>query len=149
MQYIKVENGLVVGSPQYLPKSYENISNFDLFDDQTLRQYGWFPYQLVKADLTGNVLLDGYEYKIENNVVFQYEKTRPKTEHELYIEKEAIWNRVRAKRNQELLNCDWTQLEDAPFTPEKKQEWKIYRQGLRDITLQENPFDLIWPSKPE
>jgi hypothetical protein len=49
-----------------------------------------------------------------------------------------------------LLNeCDWTQLPDSPLTEEKKLEWKVYRQDLRDITNQEDPHNIIWPTKPD
>ena len=32
-----------------------------------------------------------------------------------------------------LVESDWTQTEDAPLSPEKKAEWKAYRQSLRDF----------------
>lgn len=59
---------------------------------------------------------------------------------------EAQWNAVRAERNHRLAACDWTQLSDAPVDAEA---WATYRKDLRDITLQENPLDITWPSKPE
>jgi len=30
-----------------------------------------------------------------------------------------------------------------------KAAWATYRQELRDITTQSDPFNIIWPSKPE
>jgi hypothetical protein len=59
---------------------------------------------------------------------------------------EAQWNAVRAERNHRLVSCDWTQLSDAPVDAEA---WATYRKDLRDITGQENPFEIVWPSKPE
>jgi hypothetical protein len=59
------------------------------------------------------------------------------------------WNQVKTIRNQYLSESDWTQLIDSPLTEEKKQEWKVYRQALRDITLQTDPFNIVWPTKPE
>lgn len=50
------------------------------------------------------------------------------------------------KRNQLLQNSDWTQLEDSPAD---KESWRVYRQALRDISLQNGyPFEVIWPSAP-
>ena len=45
---------------------------------------------------------------------------------------------IRTIRNNKLINSDWTQLVDSPLSEEKKNEWKIYRQKLRDITKPEN-----------
>lgn len=57
------------------------------------------------------------------------------------------WAAIREKRDKLLTNCDWTQIDDSP----KKtiQEWLDYRQALRDITIQDDPFNIIWPVKPE
>jgi hypothetical protein len=43
------------------------------------------------------------------------------------------WVELRESRNRRLLNCDWTQISDAPITEELKSEWAIYRQALRDL----------------
>ena len=61
------------------------------------------------------------------------------------------------RRNDLLLCCDWTQGTDAPITAEKKEEWKVYRQKLRDLpaNITANPKDLFkspvhseWPTQP-
>jgi hypothetical protein len=55
---------------------------------------------------------------------------------------------VKKFRNNLLKESDWTQLEDVPMT--LKNEWKIYRQALRDVTLQETfPDNIEWPISPE
>jgi len=59
------------------------------------------------------------------------------------------WKVVRGERNKKLLSCDWTQLDDVPITSEKKTEWEIYRQVLRDVTTQSDPFNITWPTPPE
>lgn len=57
--------------------------------------------------------------------------------------------RVKAKRNQLLLESDWTQLVDSPISDEEKVLWQEYRQALRDITKQSNyPNYIEWPAKP-
>jgi hypothetical protein len=61
---------------------------------------------------------------------------------------ESKWAAVREQRNSLLFSSDWTQLSDSPLTAEKKTEWQTYRQSLRDITLQPNPFNLTWQTKP-
>lgn len=56
---------------------------------------------------------------------------------------------VLQQRERLLVKSDWTALLDVPLTNEKKQEWSIYRQQLRDITSQPGyPFEIQWPKQP-
>lgn len=57
----------------------------------------------------------------------------------------AEWARVRAARNAKLAACDWTQLPDAPVD---SAAWATYRQALRDVTAQTDPFNITWPTPP-
>ncbi len=57
----------------------------------------------------------------------------------------AQWAVVRAERNAKLAASDWTQVADAPVDAAA---WAEYRQALRDITEQENPFTIVWPEQP-
>jgi hypothetical protein len=59
-------------------------------------------------------------------------------------------NNVLAQRRDLLVNSDWTQTLNVPFSQEKQQEWATYRQQLRDITLQPGyPYNVDWPTPPE
>ena len=60
----------------------------------------------------------------------------------------AQWGVVRGDRENRLLKCDWTQLDDVPLTAEKNTEWQSYRTLLRDITTQPDPFNISWPTPP-
>lgn len=71
------------------------------------------------------------------------------------MEQEAIdaltserWSSVRTDRNSRLADCDWTQLPDAPLTNTETANWASYRQALRDITTQADPFSIEWPVSP-
>lgn len=57
-------------------------------------------------------------------------------------------NQIRGIRNQLLINSDWTQLIDSPLPDEKKEQWKVYRQALRDMTSQENTHVIVYPTEP-
>lgn len=59
------------------------------------------------------------------------------------------WVKVRKQRNELLGESDWTQLPDCPLDSQKVQEWAVYRQQLRDITQQPDPFDIWFPAEPE
>jgi len=66
----------------------------------------------------------------------------PKTEQELKERIRNEWTAIRQQRNRLLSESDWTQLADSPAD---KNKWAVYRQELRDITTQENPFSIVWP----
>jgi hypothetical protein len=58
-------------------------------------------------------------------------------------EKEDVqWASVRAQRNTKLAQSDWTQLPDASADAAA---WAVYRQALRDVTTQADPFNIEWP----
>ena len=59
---------------------------------------------------------------------------------------ESQWRVVRSERKLKLMACDWTQLADIPA--ETKALWEPYRQALRDVTEQPDPFNIIWPTPP-
>ena len=63
----------------------------------------------------------------------------------------------RAVRNKRLADCDWTILPSSPLSAEKQDEWKVYRQALRDLPKTTTPKLLHnspkldesdWPTKP-
>jgi len=149
MNYILVQNEQIIGRPRPLPVSWENISNFHVFDNQTLKQYGWYPYRFVETQKNENQYYDGSDFVIEENEVVEYQKVRNKTEQEITEEIESMWRSIRDRRNVFLTESDWTQLPDSPLTNQKQTEWQIYRQSLRDITTQLNPFSIEWPTPPE
>jgi hypothetical protein len=60
-------------------------------------------------------------------------------------EPSQILNKIRKKRNQMLINSDYTMLED--FSGDKL-AWKEYRKQLRDITKQNDFNNIIWPKRP-
>ena len=53
---------------------------------------------------------------------------------------------IRTERDNLLASCDWRAVSDLIMTD----EWKAYRQALRDITAQATfPTEVTWPVKPE
>jgi len=64
------------------------------------------------------------------------------TEAEILAEK---WVEVRAKRNAKLSLTDWRASSDLTLSD----EWKTYRQALRDIpSSQSDPDNITWPTEP-
>lgn len=77
-----------------------------------------------------------------SNQTFEWIDIR--TDEQKFIEAETL---VKLKRNELLVESDWTQLSDVPLS--NKNEWASYRQQLRDITMQSGyPFDVVFPKPP-
>jgi len=68
----------------------------------------------------------------------------PLTQEELDQRVVTQWQVVRNQRNQMLKDTDWTQVLDSPVD---KTAWATYRQALRDITTQADPFNIVWPNQ--
>ena len=59
---------------------------------------------------------------------------------------EQLASEARAQRNILLSASDWTQVADAPVD---QAAWAVYRQALRDITVQSGfPETINWPVAP-
>lgn len=76
-------------------------------------------------------------------------KTREEQEQEFLAKRDADqWVIIRSDRNRRLTATDWTQVDDAPMSNIQKAAWASYRQALRDITTQSDPFATTWPEEP-
>jgi hypothetical protein len=117
-----------------------NLSNEQLVEwDMYEVQFSAAPNDYTKNIIEGTpTLIDGKYYQnwIQTNA----------TEFEIAQRLEDKWFEIREIRNQLLIECDWTQLGD--ISTEIKNLWSSYRQDLRDITNQTNPFNITWPVKP-
>tara|TARA_R100000654_G_scaffold36655_1_gene62308 strand:- start:953 stop:1378 length:426 start_codon:yes stop_codon:yes gene_type:complete len=59
---------------------------------------------------------------------------------------------VRTERNELLQSTDWTQVSDSPLEADKRTEWQLYRQRLRDLPasngLAKTIDDISFPDPP-
>lgn len=92
---------------------------------------------------------------IENNKIL-FKEDRPSNFHVFNYETKSWedirniqteWVFIRKLRDNKLLGSDWTQLPDVPLPT--KEKWAVYRQALRDITQQSDPFNIVWPEPPQ
>lgn len=71
------------------------------------------------------------------------------TEAEILAE---AWRAARTIRDGRLSKCDWTVMPDSPLSAEKRTEWQMYRQRLRDIPSDFSHVtsleDVVWPDPP-
>lgn len=105
--------------------------------------YNSYPADII--DVTDNYLeileavnTQNKEIFVEFGEIILVEKTK----------KEVTWEQVKKERNALLLESDWTQLPDVVLS--NKDEWKIYRQQLRELTTNFlNPKEVVFPEKPK
>lgn len=53
---------------------------------------------------------------------------------------------TRTKRNSLLKLSDW--VETSSLSDEKKEEWRVYRQALRDLPESVTDHDVVYPTEP-
>ncbi len=88
-------------------------------------------------------------YKVVNN---QYIELTQSELDELAAQAEAAdldLSMVRADRNARLASTDWTQLGDATLGDHTAEEWRTYRQALKDIPQNHTRVStVVWPETP-
>ena len=80
-------------------------------------------------------------YSVFNHDTKQWEKNQTD---------EQRWELIKMGRNMRLTASDWTDTLSAKarLGDELYQQWQTYRQALRDITTQADPFNIVWPVPP-
>lgn len=58
------------------------------------------------------------------------------------------WPLVRATRDALLADTDWVVTKALELGTPVPDAWKTYRQALRNVTAQPDPFNLVWPVMP-
>ena len=96
--------------------------------------------------IKGKVIETELDYN--SNVVYSDPSQKPLWQAVLDGRGDEQWKVVRSEREIKLQSCDWTALNDVPLDPSVKTEWETYRQALRDITDQSDPFNIVWPTPP-
>lgn len=147
-QYIEIgTNGLAVGMPVMAHNLEYVFPNEEITPENMLRH----GYQLIidqPPSINDSQRLDklGFSKKEDGTISFDYvvvDLTR----------QEALTRLIRHRRAQLLAWSDWTQLPDAPLSPEKKLAWAEYRAALRNMTTvfadAVNDVDIVWPKNPD
>lgn len=152
MIYLKVKEDETIEYPysiNQLKNDYPNTSFPDNITNDVLLEYGIHTVINVNIgyDIDKNykettpILIEGKYYQNWIIVDVSAEGIEQKTNNK--------WSEVRSMRNQYLTETDWTQLFDSPLAGKSKEKWLHYRQSLRNVTKQEDPFNIIWPLKPQ
>jgi len=129
-----------------LREAYSNISFPAELSEQMIIEWDMYEVRTTPKpiDYTKNII-EGTPILVEG-VYYQNWVQTDASQSEIDLRLSAKWEEVKLIRTEMLLECDWTQLSDIPT--ETKELWQPYRQSLRDITSQSNPFNIVWPDKP-
>ena len=145
MLIAKVEDGQVINVSDYrdmFPNTSFPASGPDaefLEANNCMTVTVWKPYDQLTEKLAS---VTPY---IEGNTVYTI-AVESLTASEIEANTESQWAKIRKQRDSLLQSCDWTQLPDVTIS--NKTDWAAYRQALRDITNQEDPYNIVWPSDP-
>lgn len=104
------------------------------------------PHRHNRIDFGGVQLIDGVWTEVWNEVP-KYDDPTEQAAWEVEC-LETQWGWIRTQRNILLAETDYTQLSDTPISTTAKTEFLTYRQALRNITAQSDPYNIIWPTKP-
>jgi hypothetical protein len=131
---------------QDLKAAHRNIIFPNIIDEQVMIQFNLYEVRQTPKpnDYTKNII-EGTPILLDSVYYQNWEQTDASIS-EINERIENKWFEIREIRNELLSECDWTQLSDIPT--ETKTEWTEYRQSLRNVTTQSNPFSIIWPAKP-
>jgi hypothetical protein len=139
-KYCLIENGKITIQPTTLPVNWNNISNFHVLDDETLKAYGWLPVETISEnkEIFVSSSLEIFDDKVVETII-----TRDKTEEEIEQEKikrekeinELKWQKIRTLRDSLLKKSDILTLSDIweNKSEEEKQKIKEYREKLRNL----------------
>lgn len=155
--YIKIENGEPTGYPitdenlRLLVPSNVSLPPYPVTAD--VLPLGFAVYEFTPAPTPApaelKVVSEGNPVwtsdELRGDYVTQVWNVRDMTPDEVEVATNNQWDLVRAERNWKLTSSDWTQLPDAPVDAAI---WASYRQELRDVTKQADPFAIIWPEVP-
>jgi len=148
MMYLRIKDGVITYpySVEQLKLDEYNTSFPKELTIQILEEWGVYEVKRTPkpTDYT-KTITEGTPQLVDGSYVQIWDEVDA-TQSEIDTKLEDRWEVIRILRNELLLECDWTQLADIPA--ETKELWQIYRQELRNITLQTNPFLIVWPVKP-
>lgn len=151
--YAKISNGAVETYPysyQQLRLDNPNVSFPAQPDLAVMADFGVYDVVDLGApvvDYTKN-LNEGEPVEIDG-IWYRNWIVSDASEQEIADRTEVQWASVRKERNSKLSACDWTQLPDTPLTAQEVADWAAYRQSLRDVTLQADPFNITWAVEPQ
>ena len=148
MMYLRIKDGVITYpySVQQLKLDEYNVSFPKDLTTGILEEWGVYEVSRTpKPNDYTKIITEGTPQLVDGSYI-QIWNQSDATQSEIDSIIEDKWEEVRQLRNELLLECDWVVLSDSPL--KDSPDWLSYRQSLRDITSQTNPFSIVWPVKP-
>lgn len=167
MSYGLVIDGVLQKTMNDLPPVWENISNLSALPNERLVNLSWAGHEGIgfypieeaqRPTVNENTEKAEFYYEVDEDnalvlglwrviALTAEELTQRQEEEQQRVE--GQWSSVRGQRNELLRLTDWTQLADCVLTAGEKEAWRNYRQALRDVPNQADPFAIVWPDSPD
>jgi hypothetical protein len=152
-QFIRVSNGLILDESPISEESLMAIFGFEgiYYSRDTALEKGWYPVQRITPDEFSEryqKMRDTMVIDEENKKVVWTIYVEDKTQAELDEQDEIKRNEIRQARDLKLAATDWRVARANESGVPLAQEWVDYRQALRDITEQPDPWNTEWPEEP-
>lgn len=151
MKYAKIENGVVLNYPYSISDFRRDNANLSLpfaISTVDLAQFNVFP--VASSPMPTDHTKNYYPGQVQNidGVWTETWESSDASQEEISQRVALKWSSIRKLRNELLVSSDWTQLPDVSLSAEIQSDWSAYRQQLRDITNQPDPFNIWWPGEP-
>ena len=165
--YAYVENEEIVGVYDLLPNNWRNYSNFFALEGKWdfLKSIGWYKIEHIIPDYNSSTQkIDNPRQWFENDSVYEtkdvidlptepepYEPTAEELELLRVEQTNSQWDLVRTERDMRMGDFEWRytryerQVRLGSTTIDSIESLDLYMQQLADITLQEDPYAIIWP----
>ena len=150
--YLKVSGSTITYpySVQNLKNENPNISFPTIISDSLLESFNIYQVEMKNSGYDNDDTKDVTEVTptLSGSIYMQtYTISNADTE-TINKRREIKWSEVRSGRDSLLSESDWTQFNDSPISGSTLTDWQTYRQSLRDITNQSDPYDITWPHIP-
>ena len=154
--FIQLENGNPVGyavtEDNFRLLFPNTFSDSHIFYPEDVEPLGFGMYEFTQVPTPEYPLkaVETTPVKKDNGIYYQTWLIQEMTDEEKTSATNDRAARYRSERDFKLARTDWTQMADTPLTDEKRAEWSLYRQALRDIPQQEGfPWVITWPTPPQ
>lgn len=150
--YLKVSGSTITYpySVQNLKNENPNISFPTIISDSLLESFNIYQVEMKNSGYDNDDTKDVTEVTptLSGSIYMQTYTISDADTETINKRREIKWSEVRSGRDSLLSESDWTQFNDSPISGSTLTDWQTYRQSLRDITNQSDPYDITWPNIP-
>ena len=150
--YLKVSGSTITYpySVQNLKNENPNISFPTIISDSLLESFNIYQVEMKNSGYDNDDTKDVTEVTptLSGSIYIQTYTISDADTETINKRREIKWSEVRSGRDSLLSESDWTQFNDSPISGSTLTDWQTYRQSLRDITNQSDPYDITWPVAP-